>query len=218
MKSGRLLPNGRILRYTFAERVVHWVAGLSYIYLLLTGLAFYSPHLYWLAELLGGGTFSRTWHPVAGVAFTLTVLWMYAMWRDDMKTSDPDRAWARALRYYIRNEDENVPPAGRFNFGQKQLFWLMFWGGIALFLSGVVLWFPEHIPWSLRVLQQAAILIHVIAALLTIGGFIIHVYMGTAVVRKGFSSIIRGEVSQTWARTHHRLWLDEITDDSAVKK
>ena len=218
MKSGRLLPNGRILRYTFGERVVHWVAGLSYVYLLLTGLAFYSPHLYWLAGLLGGGGFSRVWHPVAGVVFTLTVLWMYAMWRGDMRTSEADRAWARALLHYIRNEDENLPPAGRFNLGQKQLFWLMFWGGIVLFLSGVVLWFPEHIPWRLRALQQAAILIHVIAALLTIGGFIIHVYMGTAVVRKGFSSIIRGEVSETWARTHHRLWLDEITGDSVAKK
>ena len=44
------------------------------------------------------------------------------------------------------------------------------------------------------------------AALVTIGAFIIHVYMGTAVVRGGFTSIIRGEVSPAWAKTHHRLW------------
>ena len=30
----------RILRYTFAERVMHWIAGLSYVYLLMTGAGF----------------------------------------------------------------------------------------------------------------------------------------------------------------------------------
>jgi formate dehydrogenase subunit gamma len=50
----------------------------------------------------------------------------------------------------------------------------------------------------------------VAAALATIGGFIIHVYMGTAMVRGGFTSIIRGEVSTAWARTHHRLWYEQI--------
>jgi formate dehydrogenase subunit gamma len=50
------------------------------------------------------------------------------------------------------------------------------------------------------------------AALLTIGAFIIHVYMGTAMVRGGFTSIIRGEVSPEWAKTHHRLWYEQVTE------
>jgi len=40
------------------------------------------------------------------------------------------------------------------------------------------------------------------------------VYMGTAMVRGGFTSIIRGEVSPEWARTHHRLWYERVTGDS----
>ena len=44
-----------IVRYTFAERVNHWIGALSYIYLLMTGLAFWSPYLYWLAAVVGGG-------------------------------------------------------------------------------------------------------------------------------------------------------------------
>jgi cytochrome b subunit of formate dehydrogenase len=35
--------------------------------------------------------------------------------------------------------------------------------------------------------------------------------MGTAMVRGGFTSIIRGEVSSTWARMHHRLWYEKVT-------
>ena len=42
------------------------------------------------------------------------------------------------------------------------------------------------------------------------GAFIIHVYMGTAMVRGGFTSIIRGEVSSDWARMHHRLWYEQV--------
>jgi hypothetical protein len=51
----------------------------------------------------------------------------------------------------------------------------------------------ESIPWSLRRLRYLAVAVHVAAALATIGGFIIHVYMGTVMVRGGFTSIIRGE-------------------------
>jgi len=214
----RLLPNQRILRYTYKERVMHWVAGLSYVYLLLTGMAFYSPHLYWIALLLGGGPTSRMWHPIVGVLFTAAVAWMYAEWREDMKTASPDLAWRKTFGHYVRNEDDRVAGVGRFNPGQKGFFWIMFWGTIALLLSGLVLWFTEYVPWSLHWLRYIVILVHVIGALFTIGAFIIHVYMGTAVVREGFSSVIRGEVSEQWAKTHHPLWLQEVTRDSEGKK
>ncbi len=210
MSANRLLPNGRILRYTLSERVIHWISGIAYVYLLLTGLAFLFPRLFWLAGLVGGGTTARAWHPWAGVIFLLAVLWMYAAWRRDMRLTDADRAWAKSLRSYIRNEDENLPPIGRFNAGQKQFFWVMWIGGILLLLSGLGLWYVEYIPWSLRLLRYAAILTHVVAALVTIGGFIIHVYMGTAVVRGSFNAVIRGEVSEAWAKTHHRLWFNEL--------
>jgi formate dehydrogenase subunit gamma len=59
------------------------------------------------------------------------------------------------------------------------------------------------------------VLVHVIAALLTIGAFIIHVYMGTAMVRGGFTSIIRGEVSSSWARMHHRVWYEQVRGSRA---
>jgi formate dehydrogenase subunit gamma len=200
--------NNPILRYTLIERVMHWIAALTYGYVLLTGLAFYSPHLYWLATVLGGAPTSRFWHPWLGVVFAVTIVWMLRAWFTDMRITAQDRRWGRAIRHYVRNEDEALPPIGRFNLGQKQFFWAMFYAAVVLLLSGAVLWFPEKIPWSLRGLRYAAILLHVTSALVTVGLFIIHVYMGTAVVRGGFTSIIRGEVSPAWARTHHRLWYD----------
>ena len=198
-----------VLRYTLAERVVHWLAAIVYCYVLLTGLAFYSPHLYWIATILGGGPTSRYWHPWLGVVFFAAIVWMLRAWISDMRITLADRKWEHEMRHYIRNEDEQLPPIDRFNIGQKYFFWVMLWSGVVLVLTGVVMWFPELVPFAL--LRQIAILLHVSAALITIGAFIIHVYMGTAMVRGGFTSIIRGEVSPAWARMHHRLWYERVT-------
>lgn len=211
MNGGQAKFSGRIVRYSFLERVVHWIAGVSYVFLLLSGLAFFSPPLYWLATLLGGGPAARSWHPWAGWLFSLAVVWLYWMWHRDMRLTATDRAWSKTLGHYIRNEDEQVAPAGRFNAGQKQLFWLMYLGGLLLLFSGILLWGVEYIPWSWSVLRSAAVLVHVTVALLTIGGFIVHVYMGTLVVGSGWRAITRGDVSEAWVRTHHRLWWNEIT-------
>ena len=212
------LSGGRIMRYTLAERVIHWIAGLTYVYQLLTGLAFYSPHLFWMAVLLGGGPTSRYWHPWIGLLFSAALFRMLRIWLGDMRISAPDRAWAKVMSHYVRNEDEDLPPIDRFNIGQKYFFWVMLYAGIVLLVTGVALWFPEAIPWSLRGLRYAAVLLHVSAALVSIGAFIIHVYMGTAMVRGGFTSIIRGEVSPAWAKMHHRLWYNRVTGEPAARR
>jgi formate dehydrogenase subunit gamma len=205
----------RIVRYAFHERLLHALTALSYVYLLLTGLAFWTPALYWIAAVLGGGYLSRVLHPWVGLIFSGALLWMFVTWRTDMRVKPEDRAWRSAMRHYLRNEDAKVPPAGRFNFGQKQLFWLMVLGGLALLLSGLVLWFVASIPWELRILRYAATLVHAVAALATIAGFIIHLYMGLAVVPEGLHAIIHGDVTEEWAGHHHALWLARIQSAAA---
>jgi len=197
---------GRIVRYAFRERLIHAVAGLSYLYLMLTGLAFWTPALYWLAIVLGGGYLSRLLHPWIGLVFAAAVVSMAASWWRVMRITDADKNWRRAMGRYVRNEDARVPPAGRFNYGQKMLFWIMVWGGLLLLASGLVMWFVAAVPWELNVLRLMAPLVHAVAALVTIGGFIVHVYMGLAVVPGGFHAIVHGDVSETWARHHHPAW------------
>ena len=199
-----------ILRYTLVERVMHWIAAVTYCYVLATGLAFYSPHLYWIAMVLGGGQTSRFWHPWIALVFVAVMVWMLRAWAGDMRITPADRKWGMHMKEYIENEDEALPPIDRFNLGQKYFFWLMLFAGFVLLATGIVLWIPEKLPWSLRDLRYAAVLLHVASALITIGAFIIHVYMGTAMVRGGFTSIIRGEVSPAWARMHHRLWYQRV--------
>jgi formate dehydrogenase subunit gamma len=101
-----------------------------------------------------------------------------------------------------RNQDENLPPIYRFNYGQKLFFWLMFYGVILLLLSGLGVWFADSIPWSLRWLRYLCLTVDVSAALATIGGFIIHVYMGTAMVRGGAgASCVLSAASARWTNS-----------------
>ncbi len=196
----------RIERYGFSERLMHAAAALSYCYLLATGLAFWTPALYWLAIVLGGGYLSRQVHPWVGVFFAAVVVWMWAAWRRDMRVDDGDRRWRRAMSSYVRNEDADVPPAGRFNYGQKMLFWIMAGGAIGLLGSGLVMWFVASVPRDLIWVRGVATVVHAIAALLTMGGFIVHLYMGLAVVPGGLDAILHGSVSEEWAKHHHPLW------------
>lgn len=218
MSTSHLLPSGRVLRYTFYERLVHWAAGVSYVYLLLTGLAFWSPWLFWIAVVLGGATVSRELHPWAGLVFMVTVVLIYRMWGADMKQTPADRAWWEAIFHYMRNEDESMPPTGRFNPGQKIVLWGFLWCGILLLISGVILWFTEYIPWSLRFLRYFAVIVHPVTALITIALFIVHVYMGTAAMPGAFGGMIHGDVSRAWAKTHHRLWFEEILRSASPRK
>ena len=214
----QILPNGRVLRYSFHERAIHWLAGFSYIYLILTGLAFWSPWLFWMAIALGGTTVSRELHPWVGLIFVLATFLMYGMWHQQMKKAPSDKAFWDSIGHYVRNEDDQVPSADRFNAGQKLLFWGFFWCGILLLLSGLILWFTHLVPWNLRYLRYFAVIVHPAAALLTIGLFIIHVYMGTAMERGAFGSVIRGDVSVSWAKRYHRIWYEHLLRDAAARK
>ena len=218
MSATPIIANGRVLRYSFHERLVHWLGGFSYVYLLLTGLAFWSPWLFWIATVLGGPTVSRELHPWVGLIFVAATLLMYRMWGRQMRQTESDKAFWQAVPHYIRNEDEMVPSADRFNAGQKLLFWGFFWCGILLLLSGLVLWFPHLVSWNLRYLRYFAVIVHPVCALLSIGLFIIHVYMGTAMERGAFGSVIRGDVSLGWAKRYHRVWFERLARDAALRK
>ena len=89
--------NGRqVIRYSFSERVVHTIVAILFVYLLLTGLAFWTPALYWIAIAFGGGFLSRLLHPWVGVVFFVMVGWMVAICVSDMRITAADYLWRGA--------------------------------------------------------------------------------------------------------------------------
>jgi formate dehydrogenase subunit gamma len=207
-----------IERYTYRERVMHWLTALTYVYCLSTGLAFYTPYLFWIAVILGGGPTSRFWHPIIGIAFFAGIVWMHQTWRRDMGFTETDKRWLDRVGNYVHNEDELLPLQERFNAGQKLFYWLMYYGTALLLLSGLVMWFPEYISFKVAWIRQLVILIHEVAALLTIGGFIIHVYMSVFMVPGSVGAMTLGYVPKAWAKAHHRLWYIRVTGGEPAAK
>lgn len=200
--------SGRLDRFSFAERATHWMAALSFLYAALTGLALWTPHLFWLSDVFGGGETIRRWHPWGGVFFAIVLGVMFRNWAKDMKLDADDKTWLKNAHKYAAHDETGLPEAGRFNGGQKMLFWVQSIAALGLFASGVVLWFPELMPRSLRL---AAILIHPAVAIVSIGGIIVHIYMGTAAVPEAFRGMMQGWVRPAWARSHHPKWYRKVS-------
>ena len=207
-----------IQRYSFQERLMHWLTAITYMYCLATGLAFYTPYLFWLAVVLGGGPTSRFLHPIIGLGFVAAAVWMHSVWCGDMRWTETDKRFLSRVEDYAANRDEQLPPQEKYNGGQKLYYWLMYYGALLLLISGVFLWFPESISFRLAWVRQLMIVLHEITALLTIGGFITHVYMSVFLVPGSMTAMTQGYVSRAWARTHHRLWYIRVTGGDSPRK
>ena len=97
---------GEIQRFTYAERILHWVVGLSFVFLLLTGLAFSHPRLFWITSLVGGGSTARVLHPWMGVIFFGSLVAMVLVWARDMRIDSGDREWLKAIRHYAVHDKD----------------------------------------------------------------------------------------------------------------
>lgn len=65
-----------LVRYNASERANHWVVGICFILLALSGLAFFHPALFPLTQLFGGGAWTRILHPYIGVVMALSFVVM----------------------------------------------------------------------------------------------------------------------------------------------
>jgi formate dehydrogenase subunit gamma len=54
------------------------------------------------------------------------------------------------------------------------------------------------------------VFLHSAAALVTIGAFLIHIYMGIFFVSGGLHGILWGRVPVSWVKAHHRLWYEKM--------
>jgi formate dehydrogenase subunit gamma len=200
----------RVIRFSVRERAVHWLVALSFLYAALTGLALWSPRLFWIASVFGGGPTVRAWHPWGGILFVVFFSAMFIAWKRQMRLDADDRRWLRQAHRYAVHDESGLPEAGRFNAGQKSLFWTQSVNGVLLLLSGIVLWWPDAMP---RLLRELAVLIHPATAVIAIAGLIVHIYMGTAAVPEAFRGMIQGWVTPRWAASHHPKWYREIRRD-----
>jgi len=195
-------------RYTSGERILHWVTAITFFLLAASGLAFFHPSMFWLTGLLGGGTWARILHPFIGVLmFVAFILMAVKFWHHNVLSGN-DRKWLGQIGDVIANRDDRVPPIGRYNPGQKILFWVLLASMIVLLISGVAIWQPYFAPsFSIGTLRFGA-LMHALGALALILLIIVHVY-SSFWVKGSTEGMLSGKVSRAWAKAHHPKWYEE---------
>jgi formate dehydrogenase subunit gamma len=207
-------PRDTLTRNTTLTRVNHWITGGCFVLLMLSGLSMFHPLLFFLSGLFGGGQWARAIHPWIGIVLLISYAGLVAQfWRDNMWNWD-DLAWMRAIGRVLMNEEEGVPELGRFNAGQKFVFWSMALLVPALFFTGIVIWEIYFAGYTTIEQQRIAVLIHSLAAVAAIIVWITHVYAAIW-VRGSVRAMTQGYVTPGWAWRHHRKWLRSLAATSS---
>jgi len=201
---------GYLQRYSDSDRMNHWALVLLFFATALSGLAMFHPSLFFLSTLFGGGPWTRILHPFGGVLVFLSFGGMYLrLARDNLWGAD-DSAWLARSGDLFAGRTHDMPPAGRYNAGQKVIFWWMSATLLVLLLTGLVFWRPYFAGFFPIGLVRLATLVHSLTAVGLILGIIVHIY--AAIWVKGTTrAMTRGVVSETWARRHHPRWVEQMT-------
>jgi formate dehydrogenase subunit gamma len=201
---------GELLRHSVYTRLVHWAVAIFFVLSLLSGFAIFTPSFYsWLAPIFGGGPHTRLLHPWFGLFFVIAFALQMVNWLRPMRWTGSDRRWLRRIKAYATNREKlESEDVGMFNGGQKLWFWTITVAAAVFLITGVIMWWPEVFG---RVLMWISYFLHDVAALVMLGGFIIHIYEGTAQQPGTFRSMTRGAVTDRWAWTHHPAWYREVT-------
>jgi formate dehydrogenase subunit gamma len=205
-----VIHRGELLRYPLYTRFLHWSVAIFFILALLTGLAIYSPYLfYFLTPLFGGGAMTRFLHPWFSLGFTLFFVFQFLNWFAPMAWKRADSRFMRHIKEYATNQQKREPEdTGFFNGGQKLYFWAIALSAVLFLVTGIVMWFDDVVS---RLVVAISYVIHDLAALVMLGSFIIHVYQATVSEPGTFRSMIKGTVTKSWAWTHHPAWYREVT-------
>ncbi|NQV83387.1 MAG: formate dehydrogenase subunit gamma [Rhodospirillales bacterium] len=227
-------PSGQTVeRFNALERATHWLTASSFVVLGLSGLnVLYGKYV--LSPIIGKAAFAsltyygKIAHNYIGFAFMVGIVLMFVMWVRHNLLDATDLKWIAHGGGLLTKGDH--PPAKRFNFGQKCIFWIVVLGGLTLSVSGLALLFPYEItPWggtfaalnifgfglptNLTALQetQISVLWHSVTALGMIAVIIAHIYIGTPLGMEGaLDAVTSGQVDTHWIKEHHSLFAEEM--------
>ena len=195
-------------RYDAGERANHWVVGIAFILLALSGLAFFHPAFFPLTQLFGGGTWARILHPYIGVFMAFFFVLLFLRFHKLNKMTDADREWLSRAKEMVDGNDHNMPEQGKYNGGQKMMFWWMTICMVVMTVSGIFIWKAQfNVPVDLA---RVGAVVHAAVGALMIALIMVHVY--AAIWTKGtIRAMWYGTVTRAWAKQHHRAWYRQMT-------
>jgi len=200
-------------RYTPGARANHWLTAICLVLLALSGLAMFNPSLFFLTVLFGGGQWTRTIHPWIGVVLFFSFAGLFFRFLRLNLWRSYDTTWLTDVRDVLSAHEERLPEVGKYNAGQKLVFWSMSLLIIVLIVTGVIIWDQYFLAYTNIPTKRWALFIHTVAAVVIICVWIVHVYAAIW-VRGTIGAMTRGQVTGGWAWRHHRRWLKALAQQS----
>jgi formate dehydrogenase subunit gamma len=197
----------KILRFRSFERFSHWLTAVSFVILGLTGLNITFGKIV-LLPVIGPDAFSDVsqaakWvHNFVSFSFVAGLVLIVVIFFRDNLLERVDIDWVKQGGGFIKNKHA---PAGRFNPGEKAVYWLSLAAGVFVSVSGFVLLFP-FFGTDIADMQIAQG-VHAIVAVLFVALILGHIYIGTLGMEGAFEAMGTGEVDLNWAKEHHDVWL-----------
>ena len=207
----------RILRTKFSERLCHWSMVFCFFFAATSGLSWFFPTFAWMSNFLGTPQMARALHPFMGIVVFLGLCYMFKRFVHHNLPARSDSIWFRNLKSVVTADHSEKLQIGKYNAGQKVLFWLIMTSILVLLVSGLMMWrayFAQYVPiWALRL----AILAHSIAGIGLILLILGHIYLAIW-VRGSITGMVTGYVSRAWARQHHDRWAEELRIKEALAR
>ena len=207
-----------IQRYTDNQRINHWLVVVLFGLAGFSGLALFHPNLFFLTQLYGGPQWTRIVHPYFGIVLFLLFLLMFiGFWRRNLWRRE-DTEWVKAAPNLVLHANSTqMPPVGKYNAGQKLVFWLMASCLLVLLLTGLLFWQPWFAASVPIPMQRVAVLLHAVAAFVMSLTAVVHIY--AAIWVKGtLRAMTQGTVSAGWAKHHHPLWYRDKMGQAAAPR
>jgi formate dehydrogenase subunit gamma len=198
-----------VIRFRAFERFSHWLTAVSFVVLGLTGLNITFGKIV-LLPVIGPEAFSavsqvaKYAHNFTSFSFVTGLVLIIAIFFRDNLPAKVDIEWLKQGGGFIKSKHA---PAGRFNPGEKAVYWLSLIAGLAVSISGFLLLFPFY-ETNIAEMQLAQV-VHAVVAVLFIALILAHIYIGTLGMEGAFEAMGTGEVDINWAKEHHDVWLAE---------
>ena len=251
MIRGRILIEGEktgetIVRFKLLERIAHWTMAIPFVLLAITGLILLFGRVA-LIPLFGHEVFTpiavvgKFIHNYGAWPFMAGVILSFVLWAWKNLPERTDIAWM--LKGGGLFSKGVHPSAGKFNAGEKIIFWSVIFFGVLISATGLSMLFPFQIPMFEPVFgalnftglpqllgfgelnttlspqeeMQFAQLWHMIVAFVYMAIIIAHIYLGSIGMEGALSSITKGTVEVQWAKEHHDLWYEDVVKEKAEK-
>lgn len=203
-----LLGTVRILRFTWAERIVHRATAVLMLACIVTAAILYNGSL---SIRVGHRHLVELVHVYCGIALPLPMLLgvLSRAYRADLsrlnRFTRADWRWLRS-----RTRRDATSAVGKFNAGQKLNACLSCGAILVLFGTGIIMFFVSLAPLGWR---TGATFVHdwfaLGVGLLVVG----HIYKAArdTEARRGMR---RGSVDARWAAANHPAWAEEHWGDA----